>query len=142
MLVVAVAVLRGGRVLAAQRSYPPELVGQWEFPGGKAHDGEDERDAAVRECAEELGVVVHVDGRLGADARTAAGHSLHLWSATLVSGEPEPREHRALRWLSPDELGGVPWIAADLPLVAAVDARLRGAASGYVEARPTSEVPP
>ncbi|MCU1676298.1 MAG: hydrolase [Frankiales bacterium] len=138
-LIVAVAVFRregltgerpaaGGRVLSAQRAYPPELAGKWEFPGGKAHDGEDEQVAAVRECAEELGVVVRTAGRLGPDVRTAAGDPLHLWAATLVAGEPEAREHRALRWLSTDELYDVPWITADLPLVAAVAARLRGTA--------------
>ena len=125
-VVVAVAVVDGGRVLAAERAYPPEYAGQWEFPGGKVEDGEDEQEAARRECAEELGVVVQLGARVGPDVTTAAGHPLHLWHARMVTGEPTAREHRALRWLSVGELYDVEWIAADLPLVAAVELLLRG----------------
>ena len=125
-LIVAVALLDGARVLAAQRSYPPEYAGLWEFPGGKVDDGEDEHAAARRECVEELGVVVNVGSRLGPDVITAAGHPLHLWRARIATGEPTAHEHRALRWLSADELYDVEWIGADLPLVAAVEALLRG----------------
>jgi 8-oxo-dGTP diphosphatase len=32
-VVVAGAVLRDGRLLAARRSAPPELAGRWELPG-------------------------------------------------------------------------------------------------------------
>ena len=128
-LIVAVALIdaAGLRVLAAQRSYPPDLAGQWEFPGGKVDAGEDERAAARRECAEELGVVVQVGNRVGPDVTTAAGHPLHLWGAQVASGAPAAHEHRALRWLSADELWDVPWIAADVPLVVAVEELLRDA---------------
>ena len=127
-VIVAVAVVDGGRVLAAQRSYPPEYAGQWEFPGGKVEHGEGEQEAARRECAEELGVVVHLGSRVGPDVTTAAGHPLHLGAARLVTGQPTAHEHRALRWLSAGELYDVEWIAADLPLVAAVELLLRGTA--------------
>jgi 8-oxo-dGTP diphosphatase len=49
--VVGVAVLEGGRVLAARRSGPPALAGLWEFPGGKVEPGEDAETTAVRELA-------------------------------------------------------------------------------------------
>ncbi|MDQ1714317.1 MAG: 8-oxo-dGTP diphosphatase [Frankiaceae bacterium] len=127
-VIVAVALLDGHRVLTAQRSYPPEYEGLWEFPGGKVDDGEDEETAARRECAEELGVVVQLGSRLGPDVTTAGGHPLRLWLARITAGSPTAHEHRALRWLSVDELYDVEWIAADLPLVAAVEALLRGTA--------------
>jgi 8-oxo-dGTP diphosphatase len=116
-------------VLAAQRSYPQELAGLWEFPGGKVGDGEDERAAGVRECAEELAVAVELTDRLGPEgARTAAGDPLHLWAGRITAGAPTAVEHAALRWLSIFELYDVAWIEADLPLVDAVADRLRGKA--------------
>ena len=40
--VVAAALVRDGRVLAARRSRPADLAGGWEFPGGKVEAGETE----------------------------------------------------------------------------------------------------
>ena len=38
--VVAAAVLRHGRLLAARRTRPAALAGRWELPGGKVEPGE------------------------------------------------------------------------------------------------------
>ena len=38
--VVAGAVIAGGRLLLAQRTYPAEVAGLWELPGGKVEPGE------------------------------------------------------------------------------------------------------
>ncbi|WP_432926162.1 (deoxy)nucleoside triphosphate pyrophosphohydrolase [Microbispora sp. CA-135349] len=120
-LVVGAAIVGDGRLLAAQRSGPPELRGGWEFPGGKVDPGEDERAALVRECAEELGVEVVLGTRVGGDWPLANGYVMHVWLAAVVEGVPRPLEHLALRWLEPHELYDVPWLAADLPVVAAIE---------------------
>ncbi len=36
----------------------------------------------------------------------------------IVEGEPHPHEHDAIRWVGPDEVGGLEWAAADVPVVA------------------------
>ena len=102
-VIVAAAIVAGDppRVLAAQRSYPPELAGLWELPGGKVHDGESDLDALVRECREELGVEVRPGRRLGDDVAIGAQSVLRVWWAELVRGEPAALEHSALRWLDP-----------------------------------------
>jgi len=119
-LVVGAALFDGaGRLLAAQRGRPLELAGLWEFPGGKVEPGEDERTALVRECREELAVTIDVDTGSAAvvgEVPIAIG-VLRVYRARIVSGEPQRGEHTALRWLRPNELLDVPWIAADLPLV-------------------------
>lgn len=121
-MVVGAAIIMDGRVLACERSAPPEVAGRWEFPGGKVEPGEIETDALVRECAEELGVRVEIGDRLGRDVRMAHGRSvLRVYLARLLHGdEPKALEHSELRWLSAAELDAVPWLPADVPIVAAL----------------------
>lgn len=45
------------RLLAARRSAPERLAGQWEFPGGKVETGESGPEALRRELREELGEI-------------------------------------------------------------------------------------
>ncbi|TYB36422.1 (deoxy)nucleoside triphosphate pyrophosphohydrolase [Micromonospora sp. AP08] len=128
-MVVGAAIIMDGRVLACARSAPPEVAGRWEFPGGKVEPGEVETDALVRECAEELGVRVEIGDRLGRDVRMAHGRSvLRVYLARLLDGdEPKALEHSELRWLSAAELDTVPWLPADVPIVAALRPLLAGA---------------
>jgi 8-oxo-dGTP diphosphatase len=117
VLVVGAAVVRHGQVLAARRTYPPQARGRWELPGGKVEAGEDPAAALVREVREELGCEVRVTGRLAGTQPIGDGYALTVLPAELVSGEPAPHEHDALRWLGPDELDEVPWLPADVPFL-------------------------
>ncbi|MCP2325417.1 8-oxo-dGTP diphosphatase [Hamadaea flava] len=121
-IIVGAAIIEDGRVLACERSDPPETAGRWEFPGGKVEPGEAEIDALVRECEEELGVRVRVGERVGGDVPMANGRSvLRVYTAVLLDGDrPQALEHAQLRWLAVDELGEVPWLPADAPIVAAL----------------------
>jgi 8-oxo-dGTP diphosphatase len=116
-VVVAAAIIDGGRVLAARRAYPPELAGGWEFPGGKVEPGEDERCALRRECREELGIEVAVGEPLGEADLDRPGWVLRAWLATVDAGTPVAAAHDALRWLGPAELDDVAWLAPDRPIV-------------------------
>ncbi|MEO3743787.1 (deoxy)nucleoside triphosphate pyrophosphohydrolase [Plantactinospora sp. B5E13] len=121
-MVVGAAIIVAGRVLGCERSSPPEAAGRWEFPGGKVEPGETEIAALVRECAEELGVRVEIGDRVGRDVPMGHGRSvLRVYLARLV-GNDQPRalEHAELRWLRPEELDSVPWLPADVPIVAAL----------------------
>lgn len=128
--VVGVAIvddlLRPTRLLAARRTEPPALAGQWELPGGKVEPGETWQEAAHREIDEELDVRIRLgsfvtgplpDGRWQLSPR----HVIAVWLAQVVHGEPAPREeHDELRWLSPDRLGDVDWLAGDRPIIEAI----------------------
>lgn len=119
-VVVGAAIVRGGRLLAAQRAGPPALAGGWEFPGGKVEPNESDQAALVRECREELGVTVALGERIGADWRLRGGAVLRVWIGELLEGEPRPLEHLALRWLAREELFDVAWLPDDAPIVEAV----------------------
>jgi 8-oxo-dGTP diphosphatase len=136
-VVVGAAILDGDppgcRVLATQRAEPPHLAGYWEFPGGKVEPGESEVDALVRECFEELELVVSVGERLGGDVHLTGPRGawvLRIWTARVVSGTLRLVDHSDARWLAYDELDSVAWIEADAPLVEALRALLTPAAPG------------
>jgi 8-oxo-dGTP diphosphatase len=126
LIIVGAAILSDGRLLGCERAEPPEAAGKWEFPGGKVEPGESDLDALVRECEEELGVVIAVNDRIGEDVPLAHGWAtLRVWLAEIVRGEPQAIEHASLRWLAPDEFDSVPWLPADAPIVAEVAKLLR-----------------
>lgn len=129
-LVAAAALIRDGLLLAAQRSSPPELAGQWELPGGKVEDGESPEDALRRELREELGIEIaigaQVRGPRGGDWDILNGYRMRVWLCTLAGGEPRPlQDHQGLAWVSLDDAETLTWLGPDLPIVRAVGAELR-----------------
>ena len=122
-IVVAAALMRGGRVLGGCRAGPGN-AGKWEFPGGKAEPGESGPAALVRECVEELGVDVAVGRTLGADVDLPGARVLRLFLCALIDESAEPaavaQVHAELRWFDPSELDDVTWLATNqawLPVV-------------------------
>lgn len=125
--VVAAAVVRDGRVLAARRAPGRARAGRWELPGGKVEPGETDPQALAREIEEELGLRVEVGEVLG-----EAEHAYPELTVLLVAlacritgGELVLRDHDAVRWLGPDELDQVEWAEGDVPLLPAVARLLR-----------------
>lgn len=114
--VVAAAVIVDGRLLLAQRSYPAEVAGLWELPGGKVEAGETRAGALARELAEELGVDVVAGQQVGVAVPLRPDLALVALAATLVDGEPRPTEHTAVRWVDENDLRRM---AADGELVPA-----------------------
>ncbi len=56
--VVAGILLRGDRMLIAERPAGKPYDGYWEFPGGKIEENESAHAALARELHEELGIEV------------------------------------------------------------------------------------
>ena len=131
-----------GRLLVARRTAPPQFAGMWEFPGGKVESGETGEQALHRELLEELGVSVRLGAEL--DSGSAGGWPLNeraamrVWFAELLDGDPHPlQDHDELRWINlrnRDEVLGLPWIPADLPIVEALLDRLQVSDSTAVSA--------
>jgi 8-oxo-dGTP diphosphatase len=135
-LVVAVALVRDGRVLAQRRAFPPETAGRWELPGGRVEPGESAAEALIRECREELAVEVVPGEQLGPDVPLPGGTTLRVHIARLaqLDATPVPVEHAALRWVDLTGLAELDWLEADrvvLPdLAALLKAQRNGRLSG------------
>lgn len=125
--VVCALLERGGRVLAAQRPAGKSQGLLWEFPGGKLEPGEAPEAALVREIREELRVEIVLGARLPDAVHDYGRFAITLtpFRATLrdAAAEPHAAEHAALRWCAPEELRGLDWAPADVPIV---EAYLRG----------------
>ncbi|TDB93177.1 (deoxy)nucleoside triphosphate pyrophosphohydrolase [Actinomadura sp. 7K534] len=120
LVIVGAAILSEGRLLSAQRAEPPHMAGGWELPGGKVDPGESDENALIRECHEELNIKVSLQTRIGGDWPLSDTTVLRVWTAKIVEGVPQPLEHLALRWLTPDELYDVDWLPGDRPVIEAL----------------------
>lgn len=108
----------GNKFLAAERSYPPALAGQWELPGGKSDPGEKPRDTIQRELMEELGIRVTVLRKLSGQQNIGTDLRLQVWVVQLTGGTPRLIEgHRSVRWLDADTLWSVKWLKSNVKFV-------------------------
>ncbi|MFI9615715.1 (deoxy)nucleoside triphosphate pyrophosphohydrolase [Streptomyces sp. NPDC052023] len=133
IVVVGAALLDGGRLLAARRSAPPELAGRWELPGGKVEPGEAPEAALVRELREELGVEAEAVRRVPGEWPLRSPYVLHVWTARLRAGSPEPKalqDHDELRWLTAATLWSVEWLEQDVAAVREVAGELDAGNAG------------
>lgn len=85
---VAVLVKRDQKVLLVRRVHPPKQ-GFWTLPAGFVDAGEDPARAAERECLEETGFQVCVDGLvdvLAGQEHARGAHILIVYRAEIISG--------------------------------------------------------
>lgn len=87
----------------------------WEFVGGKVEAGESAEAALIRECQEELGIIVSVG-----DVFTELVHHypditirLTLFHAAIHSGTLQKIEHNDLRWITVSEISEYTFCPAD-----------------------------
>jgi mutator protein MutT len=119
MIVVAAVIEQDGRFLVGRRLRGTHLAGYWEFPGGKAREGEALDEALRREIQEELntGVSGLTEIFHTRHAYTDRSIDLHFFRGTL-EGLPEPALGQELRWISREEFAGLSFPPADAELLA------------------------
>jgi ADP-ribose pyrophosphatase YjhB (NUDIX family) len=112
---VGALVVSGQRVLLIERGRPPGL-GKWSIPGGLVDLGEPVETAVRREVAEECGIEVRLHGLVGfvdRIVRDEAGRIRYHYVLLDFLATPEAgtaragSDARALRWIAPEELGGL-----------------------------------
>ena len=120
MTEVAAAILRrDGKILICQRKEGGNCSLLWEFPGGKREAGETMEQCVVRECQEELGIVIRPKGLYAQEHYTYGTEpfSFAFFNAEIAEGEPENHVHRAMKWVRPAELLSEPFCPADEGIV-------------------------
>ncbi len=120
---VAAAVIRNaaGEILIARRPEDKHQGGLWEFPGGKVEAGEPVLQALARELDEELGIRPTQARPLIRISHDYPDKQvlLDVWLVSAFSGEAYGREQQPLRWVSPCDLSGYDFPAANRPIVTA-----------------------
>jgi len=118
-----IAVNEEGRLLIALRKPGGSVGGLWEFPGGKAENGESDGEALEREYLEEFGVKIEV-GRLLASAEFSNGNrrfSLNAYGIRPASFDFTLTEHTEWKWASIDEIASsANFVDSDLLLIPAL----------------------
>ena len=117
--VSAALIFHRGKLLITQRHAQAHLGGLWEFPGGKRESGETFEQCLVREIREELGVEIFV-GELFEEIRhDYPEKSVHLkfFPCKILSGEPQPLDCAAVKWIDQPQLAAHEFPAADAQLL-------------------------
>ena len=123
------------RFLAAQRAYPAQLRGQWEFPGGKVEPGESPQAALARELREELNIVANIGMEVMSDIPLSAwplkpGLQMRVWLVSTDRPEISPgTSHMQVKWVTPVQALDLNWLPPDLPIVRQI-IKLMGAGQG------------
>ena len=113
--VVAALVWDGDKFMICQRPAHKARSLLWEFVGGKVEKGESKADALVRECKEELDIIVEPR-----DIYMELVHEypditvlLTLFNAVIKEGVPKLLEHNDIKWITPDEIPQFDFCPAD-----------------------------
>ena len=116
MVEVAAALIQNGnKFMICQRPAHKGNGLLWEFVGGKAEKGETLHEALIRECREELDILVSVGDEFMDVVHQYPDIEVHLtvFNAAIVSGTPKLLEHVDIKWITPDEIPNYDFCKAD-----------------------------
>ena len=103
------------RFLICQRPANKARALLWEFVGGKVEEGETKEQALIRECKEELNIVLNVGDIFMEVVHEYPDITVHLtlFNATIVGGIPQKLEHNDIQWITPSEISNYEFCPAD-----------------------------
>ena len=117
--VVAALIEKDNKILIAKRSTGDyNVLGKWEFPGGKVEQNEDEMHAIEREIYEEFELKIKAKKFIVNNVCKYPNKTvdLRLYSCDYISGEFKLHDHSEIAWVSKDELLIYDLAPADIPL--------------------------
>ena len=91
----------------------------WEFVGGKVEPGETKQQALIRECKEELDVLISVDDIFMDVVHEYPDLTVHLtlFNAAISHGVPQKLEHNDIQWITPNEIPNYDFCPADVEIL-------------------------
>ena len=113
--VVAALIWQGDKFMICQRPAHKARGLLWEFVGGKVEPGETKEQALIRECREELAVMLSVGDIFMDVIHEYPDLTVHLtlFNATIAEGEPQKLEHNDIQWITPSEIPNHEFCPAD-----------------------------
>lgn len=113
--VVAALIWDKDRFLICQRPANKARGLLWEFVGGKVEPGETKDQALVRECLEELEIMLSVGDKFMEVTHEYPDIIVHLtlFNATIAKGKPQKLEHNDIQWITVDEISQYEFCPAD-----------------------------
>lgn len=114
---VAAAIIRqDDKILICRRGAGGSCSGLWEFPGGKLEDCETLEDCLIRECWEELGLLIKIKGIYTQTSHFYGDKKMDFtfFDAEIMSGEMQMSVHQDIRWVMPKELDKYAFCPADV----------------------------
>jgi 8-oxo-dGTP diphosphatase len=113
--VVAALIWSDDKFMICQRPAHKARGLLWEFVGGKVEYGETKEQALVRECKEELNVILSVGDVFIDVVHEYSDITVHLtlFNATISEGEPQKIEHNDIQWITPSEITNYEFCPAD-----------------------------
>ena len=113
--VVAALIWSGDKFMICQRPAHKARGLLWEFVGGKVEIGETKEQALIRECKEELNVLLSVGDVFMDVIHEYLDLTVHLtlFNATIAEGEPQIIEHNDIKWILPSEIPDYEFCPAD-----------------------------
>ena len=120
--VVAALIWDGDRFMICQRPAHKARGLLWEFVGGKVEPGETKDMALIRECREELDILISVNDIFMDVIHEYPDLTVHLtlYNASIARGMPRKLEHNDIRWITPDEIPDYDFCPADVEILAAI----------------------
>ncbi len=117
--VVAALIWDKDRFLICQRSADKARGLLWEFVGGKVEPGVTKEQALVRECKEELDIVLKVGSIVTEVTHEYPDITVHLtlFNAAISEGEPKLLEHNDMKWITVSELSEFEFCPADEEII-------------------------
>ena len=113
--VVAALIWKNNKFMICQRPANKARALLWEFVGGKVELGETKEHALIRECKEELNVLISVGDVFMDVVHAYPDLTVHLtlFNASIVEGEPQKLEHNDIQWITPSEIRNYDFCPAD-----------------------------
>ena len=120
--VVAALIWENNKFMICQRPAYKARGLLWEFVGGKVEPGETKEQALIRECQEELAVILSVGDVFMEVTHEYPDLTVHLtlFNATIAEGEPQKLEHNDIRWITPREIQKFDFCPADEEILARI----------------------